>query len=476
MIFDSIDSTIFALATPRMPSGRAILRISGYETFDIVAKLFVCDSGASIKDCNSSTAISGYICLCENLKVRGYCWKFNKPATYTGQDIAELHFISSPVLIRLIEQKCIELGCIAAKAGEFTARAFLNGRIDLTQAQAIRMLTEAQNDAQIDSAINMLEGKFHNLLTDEYEKLRELVSRVEANIDFSEEQIELIGAEELISCTDELLNRLEKLLQASVDRKQIEYLPRVFIVGCANAGKSTLMNRLTRLERVICSPLAGTTRDVISAVWNWKNMELLLCDTVGLLDNVAEQINAKSLEHTNDMLKLADMFIIVLDSTGDIAQQVQLIRKYDVHENKAVIVLNKIDVIDTQKIQKKLLYTKKYYEAKNILAISAEHETNLDKLAELVFSELQTRSITIAQGHVALDERMRELLHQAICSLKDAKRDAIEIFQQDTNATLGLEIVAESLSHSLRAIGALLGKDITEDVLENIFNEFCIGK
>ncbi len=476
MIFENVDSTIFAFATPVVPSGRAILRISGTKTFAIAEQLFDFDRKIRINECKSSRAESGYLVLGEGLKVRGYCWIFKSPGTYTGEDMSEFHIIGSPVLERLVEQRCIELGAQRAQAGEFTARAFLNGRIDLSQVRAIRLLTEARNDAQIESAIEMLEGKYHALLAEEYERISELVSRVEANIDFSEEEIEVIGLNELMSRIDELSERLEGMLASSVDKKRIEYLPRVFVVGVANAGKSTLVNCLSGLERAICSPLAGTTRDVISTVLKRGNREIMLCDTAGLMSEGTNVIDEKALLHTKNMLKLADMFIIVFDACEDIDKQVQLIRRWGVNERKAFIAINKIDLLSQERLREAEIRLRDIYEEQRILSVSARDGTNLNELAKRIFSALENLSVTVAKGQIALDIRTRELLYQAVCGLKEAKKNAEMLSMRSDLAELGLEIVAESLSYALRNLGALLGKDITEDVLENIFSEFCIGK
>ncbi len=476
MLLSSTDSTIFALATPRLACGMSILRISGPDAFSIAKRLFLADDANQIcEEKISANAYSGCLRLNDDLQVRGYCWKFHKPFTYTGQDIVEFHIIGSPMLIRLAEQRLTELGAKPAQPGEFTARAFLNGRINLTQAQAIRMLTEAQNDAQISSAIEMLEGKFHTLIIEEYERIRDLVSKVEANIDFSEEDIELISVTELTERICELKDRIEDLLASSVDRKQIENLPRVFIVGAANVGKSTLMNRLTGSERAICSSLAGTTRDVISAVWKRKDREVLLCDTAGAMKNVKGQIDIQALARTRDLLSLADMFVVVFDVCEDILQQVQLIESWRVNERKKIVVLNKSDSVSSDKLREQLGKLEEIYGTGNVFAISARLGLGLEELAERVFTQLTDVSVTVGQGQIALDARMRELLLRAAQGLADAQRD-IAIIAKRENVSLGLEIVAESLSYSLRALGTLLGKDISEDILENIFSEFCIGK
>jgi tRNA modification GTPase len=467
----SIDSSIFAWATLRRPGGRSILRISGPETFAAMQKLFTPDI---VSESPVRGAVAGYLLLSEGLRIRCNVWQFPGPHSYTGQDMVELHTVGSPPLMKLIDQQMLSAGLEPAKPGEFTARAFLLGKMDLTQAQAVRELIDAQNDAQIEAAMTMLEGKLHRWLSESYQKLAELVTLLEADIDFSEEEIEFITLDQVILRLDELGSTLEAILQQAIDLRTITALPRVFLVGAANAGKSTLLNKLTGLDRAICSPLPGTTRDILTAVWAAKNREVLLCDTAGLLDKPADAITQQAIDQTGDFLKLADLVIFVVDSNQSIENQLRLFNSSAVKQERTIVAINKTDLIANDAIVPIIAATGQRFDKSHIYTISGRSGDGLEALTEAVFEKLAGVSVLTAESQIALDLGGRSALEDTLASLKQARADARTL--QQSPGLLGLEIVAVDLQQGLRSLGTLLGKDVTENVLENIFSRFCIGK
>lgn len=470
----SIDNTIFAWATLRRGGSRAILRLSGPETFPAIRKIFEFDNTGEISGFSVRGVVSGFFHLSEKLKVRSRVWLFPGPNSYTGQDMAEIHTISSPPLMRLIDQRMIGAGLEPAKPGEFTARAFLLGKMDLTQAQAVRELIDAQNDAQIEAAMAMLEGKLHRRLNESYTKLAELVSLLEANIDFSEEEIEFITLDQLIPGLDELSSMIEGILNEAIDSRTITSLPRVFLVGSANAGKSTLMNTLTGLDRAICSPLPGTTRDILTAVWAFQDREVLLCDTAGLLEQPADRITREAIDRTESFLALSDWVIFVVDAAQPIEEQLRLFDSLDVKEERTLVAVNKIDLIGSHALGSVISAIERRFDKKRIYTLSGRTGEGLTVLTDAVFANLAEVSVITADGQIALDLRGRAALEDVLVSLKQARTDAQTL--KESSGFLGLEIVAVSLQEGLRSLGALLGKDVTENVLENIFGRFCIGK
>jgi tRNA modification GTPase len=469
----SIDNTIFAWATLRQRGGRAILRLSGPETFAVMQKLFTPDVPNDPANRPARKATSGYLHLADDLKVRCWSWQFPGPHSYTGQDMVELHTISSPPLMRLIDQQMIAVGLEPAKPGEFTARAFLLGKMDLTQAQAVRELIDAQNDAQVEAALTMLEGKLHQWLSESYAKLAELVTLLEADIDFSEEEIEFISLEQLILRLDQLSSTIEGILNQAIDSKTITSLPQVFLVGSANAGKSTLMNKLTGLDRAICSPLPGTTRDILTAVWPFDQREVLLCDTAGLLEHPADTITRQAIDQTSDFLQLADLTLFVVDSVAPIQNQLRLFESLGVKQERIIVAINKTDVADVNS-EAIIAAVERRFDKNRIYSVSGRTGQGLSDLTAAVFDKLANVSVIAADGQIALDLRGRQALEETLASLKQAQLDARTLEQSP--GLLGLEIVAVDLQQGLRSLGTLLGKDVTENVLENIFSRFCIGK
>jgi tRNA modification GTPase len=473
--FYSIDTTIFAWATLHRSGSRAILRLSGPDTFNTLQNVFIPDLRGPFAPANHARrALPGTFCLSDDLKCRCWVWIFAGPNSYTGQDMAEIHLPSAPPLMRLIDQHLLHLGLSPAKPGEFTARAFLLGKMDLTQAQAVRELVDARNDAQIEAALNMLEGKLHRWLSESFEKLVQLATLLEANIDFSEEEIESITLEQLARDLQTLKQTIGNILNQAIDSQTITALPQVFLAGPANAGKSTLLNKLTGLDRAICSPLPGTTRDILTAPWQYRQQEVLLCDTAGLLTIPVDRITQTAIQRSRQFLKLADLIIFVFDASAPLADQLQLYSALDVHKGKVVAVLNKIDLAAEPGLRHRINEIETEFKPSKILAISGRTGDNLPALTDAVFRALESLAITTAAGQIALDLRGRQALEETLACLDQATKNIQGLMKP--GSFLGLEIIAVDLQQAMRALGALLGKDVTENVLENIFSRFCIGK
>jgi tRNA modification GTPase len=476
----SLNTTIFAWATPVAPAARAILRVSGPQAFSALKTLFTPDQETGDFRKTPHQTLPGTITLEGSLKLRAWLWIFPGPKSYTGQDLLELHTLSSPPLGILIEHELLRLGLTAARPGEFSARAFLLGKMDLTQAQAVQQLVTAQNDAQIHAALNLLAGSFHQHLDKIYHDLANLAVALEANIDFSEEQIETITFDQTIETIESLRDALEGILSQAVDTRSISSLPRVFLVGIANAGKSTLLNRLTGIDRAICSALPGTTRDILTAIWRYCQKELLLCDTPGLLHTPTDEITRSAIERVGPFLPLADLAILVFDPTQNLETQLQLFRNQNVDINKSLIVLNKTDLKDRQDITQKLIDLERRgaisddHGHKNIFPVSARTGEGIMELTATVFDRLSDISLTTAAHAIAIDRRGRDLLESTLAGLNQAATDAQTL--KNNESILGLEIIAVDIQQALRTLGSLLGKDVTEDVFENIFSKFCIGK
>jgi tRNA modification GTPase len=482
----SLDTTIFAWATPIAPAARAILRVSGPQAFSALKTLFTPDRETGDLRKTPHQTLPGTITLEGSLKLRAWLWVFPEPKSYTGQDLLELHTLSSPPLGKLIEHELLRRGLTAARPGEFSARAFLLGKMDLTQAQAVQQLVTAQNDAQIHAALNLLAGSFHQHLDKIYRELADLAVALEANIDFSEEQIETITFDQTITTIESQRTTLANLLNQAVDTRSISSLPRVFLIGIANAGKSTLLNHLTGIDRAICSPLPGTTRDILTAIWRHGQKELLLCDTPGLLHTPTDEITRSAIERVGPFLPLADLGILVFDPTQDLDTQLQLFQNLNVNINKSLIVLNKTDLKDGRDITQKLIELERRgadigdHSHKNIFPVSARTGQGVRELTAMVFDRLSDISLTTAAQAIAIDRRGRDLLESTLACLNQAATDAqtLENNKSKSNrkSILGLEIIAVDIQQALRTLGSLLGKDVTEDVLENIFSKFCIGK
>ncbi len=464
------NSTIFAFATPPSAGSRAVLRISGANSFSGLESMTLVSSGG--EGGNIHRAVLSLGCI----RFYAWIWKFPSPASYTAEDMVEIHLVSSPPLLRLLEQKCMEIGWIPAQPGEFTARAFFNGKISLTQAQAVNQLIDAYNDAQIESAISILSGTFNRWITETYTTLAELTAKIESNIDFSEENIELITMGDLVDELSELEDKIGSLLADVVEKNRIDYLPKVFLAGITNAGKSTLLNKLSGLDRAICSPLPGTTRDVLGAVWKHKNQEVLLCDTAGFLDAPDDDyLTQRAIRHSEMLIGESDLTIILFDAEKNIDRQMQLLADSSaaVNNGRKIIAVNKIDLLPDEEVEQQKRKLTLHYGIEAV-TISCLNGAGLEQLTVAAFSMLSDMAVTAASGQITLDLRARNALTDVVCSLRMAREDAQRLNTQES--LLGLEVIAGSLRQATEAMGILLGKDVTEDVLGEIFSRFCIGK
>jgi tRNA modification GTPase len=368
--------------------------------------------------------------------------------------------------MRIIDQRLLCFGLTPAQSGEFSARAFFNGKMDLTQVQGVNELINAENDAQIESAISMLEGHYHQHLTRGYESLNNLAGLIEASIDFSEEDIEFISCKSILEELNQLIELFEQILRDALDSKQIMTLPRVFLVGLTNSGKSTLVNRLSGLHRAIISQFSGTTRDILSVVWKHDRQELMLCDTPGLLAKSSDDsITRSAVERCLKYLPLADMILFVIDPTRSIAEQVQLFSSLNVNKDKIVYVINKSDL---GQHGEPLDVDKPSFQVSGLLG------NGLAELTNFVFERMKARSVTIVTGQIALDVRSRNIITETVGILRSAADETKNIMHYSTSP--GIEVIASIIQSAIRSLGTLLGKDVTENVLETIFSRFCIGK
>jgi len=465
----TLESTIFAAATVLQPALRAIVRISGCRTRDAVARLFVPDDG----DGGFRRSVRPGVLKVEgDVAVRAWLWTFPGPDSYTGEDMAEIHVPGSLALVQLIEGRLMREGLEPAERGEFTARAMLLGKLELTQAEAINALVQAENDAQIEAALTLLAGRLHRSLEDAYERLTNLVADVEANIDFSEEEIEQVSLPRAIERIDGLAGELDRLLATAIDAESLSSLPRVFLVGPANAGKSSLLNALTGVDRAICSAIPGTTRDMLTAVWRYESREVQLVDTAGLIAEAADAVTAKAVARTQRFLATADLHLLVFDATDDAERALALLEPLAIDRGRSVAVINKIDLVSPQRIagfENRL--AGRYDRAARTSVRSGE---GLDRLAALVFEWLGQSCLSVSAGQFALNRRQRHAIGRARDALAATCGEARTLAAE--GGGFGYEIIAAGLHEALRGLSELLGKDATDNVLDNIFSQFCIGK
>lgn len=456
------EDTIAAISTPLGEGGLGVVRISGRDAFVIADKIFrgkVKPSKApshtvhygKVVDLNTEEEIDEVL-----LTV------MHPPKTYTKEPLVEISSHGSSFILYKILNQAKEAGARLANPGEFTLRAFLNGRIDLAQAEAVAELIKAKTDLSLKVALSHLKGELSFKLNSFRENLIEILANLEVQIDFPEEDLEPKDKEYILKELDNIKGGIDKLLDTYDEGKILKDGLRVVIVGKPNVGKSSLLNALLKEERAIVTPVPGTTRDVISEDANFKGVPVRLFDTAGFRVS-KDTIEAEGMKRTKLEIGKADMILWVVDASVGLDKD-ELELEKQIESFKHVVVLNKIDLGSEDSISKLL----DRFENKIYKEICAIKEEGIEDLIDTVAKEAITFDRD-ANGDVVLSNfRHKDALLRSKEGLSKAKKSLTE--------KLSFEFVALDLRIALDAIGEIIGKTVTEDILQKIFSDFCVGK
>jgi tRNA modification GTPase len=451
--------TIAAIATPPGEGGIGIVRVSGEQAFPIAERLFRRRGGS--KPLQSHRAYFGVIvdpATGETLD-RALLLPFRAPHSYTGEDVVEFHCHGSPYLLRRVLELVWREGARPAEPGEFTLRAFLNGKLDLAQAEAVADLIRARSEAQLRSALALHEGRLSHQVHALGDELLRLLATVEAHIDFSEELGEL-DPHALIPDLQHLLQRLDALLQGARAGRILREGARVAIVGRPNVGKSSLLNALLGEERAITTDIPGTTRDTLEESLIIGGVPLVILDTAGLRESadVVEQIG---IERARRAAERADLILFVYDLTApDWDADRALLETLPAHAPK-LLVGNKMDAADPAQVQRACSVFP------DSVLISALTGAGLDALQEAILTALEVQRI---------GEETLTLTHQRhIQAVADAKR-ALEHARDALQYGYSPDLIAVDLRAAWLALGAITGETADETLVQRIFRDFCIGK
>ncbi len=440
---------IYALSTGRGPSGIAIVRISGKET------LKICQTLTKLKNIKSNEVNFCKFYDPKNDNVidpEALLLWFPGPNSYTGQDLAELQIHGSNAIINallrvLSEQK----NCRLAEPGEFTKIAFQNDKIDLLKAESIGDLIHSETELQRQQAIKLVQGNASNYYNDLREKIVKSLAFIEAKIDFAEEDLPEKVLKDAHKSIKEIHSEITKIIEDNKVGEKIRDGFRVSIIGEVNAGKSSLLNLLSKREVAIVSDEAGTTRDVIETYLNLDGYPVLLADTAGIRDTKNE-VEKKGISLALGKSKEADLNIIVIDnSSKKINKEIQNMINRD-----SIIFLNKSDISDKQNHK---------FNVDTVLA-SVKNNKNIDKLIDLIKAKL-SKKFTLNNSALITRERHR-------VKLKDCLKEIDKFLKKDQNKDL--ELAAEDLRMATQHLGSIVGKVDVEEILGSIFKDFCIGK
>lgn len=449
--------TICALATPNGVGAIAMIRVSGTQGLKIVSSCFSKD----LTNKESHTAHFGYFKnkggeLIDEVLIT----VFEKGKSFTGEESAEISCHASPYIQQQIIQALLEAGCKLAQPGEFTMRAFINGKMDLSQAEAVADLIASQSKSSHDIALNQLRGGFSTELKDLREKLIHFASLVELELDFAEEDVEFADRTELNQLIEDVLTYIRRLMKSFELGNAIKNGVPVAIVGAPNTGKSTLLNQLLGEDRAIVSNIAGTTRDVIEETLNIEGIMFRLIDTAGIREH-AEEIEAQGIERSKEKIKQATIVLCLADSSiensiHEVAEWARGIQNY--HPDKHVLIVANKQDLSQIKIENCHI---------ELINISAKEGIGIEELKEKLiqtmlgdFSLNNDTIVSNARHHDAL-RRTEEELMKAEYGLQ--------------NGITG-DFIAMDIRQAMFHLGTITGDISTDDLLGNIFAKFCIGK
>ena len=457
-----LDDTIAAIATSPGEGGIGIVRISGNKSLEVVESIFKSMSNKKIGDYNPRTLVYGHIFKENEIIDEVLVSYMKKPYTYTKEDVIEINCHGGFISVKKILELILSNGVRLADAGEFTKRAFLNGRIDLSQAEAVIDIIKAKTDLSYNIAQSQLEGNLSGEIKKLRNKVTEILAHVEVSIDFPEEDIEHITYDTLYNKSLELKKEIINLYETSESGKILRDGLKTVIIGKPNVGKSSLLNAILKESRAIVTDVPGTTRDVIEEFVNIKGIPLKIIDTAGIreTEDIVEKIGV---EKSKEFFEKADLVILMLDASSELTEEdIEILSKL---ENKKVITLiNKTDL--PSKIDEGII--KKYVQENRIIKISALEKIGIDKLEDEIANMVYMGKVTQQSSVIITNVRHKDALSKAINSLSDAIRGIED--------RLPLDFVEVDFKNIWSYLGEVSGDTVSEDLLDTIFRDFCIGK
>ena len=462
------DDTIAAISTAPGVGGIAVIRISGNQSIEIVSSIFKANKkDVETKTASAYQAIYGTIYECEEEIDKVVVSLFRAPHSFTGEDVVEISCHGSIYIQQRILSLLINKGCRLATAGEFTQRAFFNGKMDLSQAEAVADLINSQTKAAHSVALNQMKGTFSNKLSLLREKLLHLVSLLELELDFGDhEELEFADRKELIQISNELHNEIKKLTSSFSTGNAIKNGIPVSIIGNTNVGKSTLLNHLIGEEKAIVSDIPGTTRDIIEDVVNINGISFRFIDTAGIR-STSDTIEKIGIERSYNAINHSQIVIWVIDGSNYEIEKINDIKQYLLESGKIIItVINKIDIATQQQLDTIKLHLSDTQN--NILLISAKKEQYIEELTNLLYEKAGI-SEDINNDIIVNNVRHYEALQHSL--------ESIERIIEGLNNNIPSDFIAQDARETIHYLSEITGGEITTpEVLSNIFSKFCIGK
>lgn len=456
--------TIAAISTPIGKGGIGIVRLSGSEAVNISRKVFSPADGSNISKKPSHTLTYGFVTDGDRKIDEVLVSVMRKPKTYTREDIVEINCHGGIVPLREVLDLVLEKGARPAEPGEFTKRAFLNGRISLDQARWVREVIEAKTSLSLELSVERLEGKFSKQLKKTKEDLTDLLARIDVAIDFPDYEESILEPENITSLLQSKIDEINELTSKGRDGEIFKEGFKIAILGRPNVGKSTLLNTLLDKERAIVTPTPGTTRDTIEEEVEINGLPFTIIDTAGLRDPNSE-IEREGIFRTNEQIERADVLLLLLEANKGLEEKDREIAER-IPEKKTILLLNKIDL--GQKLYRKKIDDTLDKEWSETIKISAKNGEGVKELEEILTDMVWEGQVEKNDEMILLEARERHLLEEARKNLEEGKK-ALE-------NRLPVDLAEMDIRQARSELGKITGENLTEEVIDRMFANFCVGK
>lgn len=457
-------STIAAISTAPAIGGIGIVRMSGKDCFEVLEKIFKPKNPETIENIAGYRIKYGTIVNPETNRVvdEVLVSYFKCPKSYTAENMCEINSHGGIVVLREILELCLKNGAELAKPGEFTERAFLNGRIDLTQAEAIIDIINAKSTREAQESANQLEGYLSRKINEIREKIMDIMVNIEANIDYPEYDVEEVSNKDAENKLKEIENELIKLSKTFENGKILKEGVKIAIIGSPNAGKSSLLNSMLKEERAIVTDIAGTTRDIIEEQISIEGIPFKVIDTAGIRD-AKDKIEQIGIEKSKKAANEADVILAVFDSSVPLNDEDREILNL-LKQKKSIIVLNKTDL--------KQIVNNECKEIQDVntevINISLKNNEGLEKIYESLVKMFNLNQINLDNELTITNIRHQDLINKAIESTRMALNDL--------NNSMPIDIISINIKEILEHLGEITGDNVSEDIIKSIFAKFCLGK
>lgn len=456
-----MSDTIAAISTAIGEAGIGIVRMSGKDALKIAQNNFISVKGENFKIENRKLS---YGHIVDNGKIidEVLIVFMKEPYTYTRENMVEIYCHGGVIPVQKILELLLNSGARLAEAGEFTKRAFLNGRLDLSQAEAVIDIIKSKTDKSFEVSLNQLEGNLSNKVNEIRDLLLTMIAHIEVSIDYPEEDVEQLTYEDLIMDSNIVKDKIKTLLSTADRGKILRDGLNTVILGKPNVGKSSLLNAILRENRAIVTDIPGTTRDIIEEYINIDGIPLKIVDTAGIrnTDDVVEKIGV---DKAKGVVEDADLIIAIFDISSKLSDEdIEIINL--IKDKKSIVLLNKTDLVNLYDED----YFKKYIKNMKIISASITNGIGLDVLEDSIRNMFYGGELNIKSDTIVNNLRHKNQLEKALKN--------IESVLEDLNAQVPLDCLEVDLKNCWENLGQISGDSVSEDILDKIFSEFCIGK